>query len=92
MREVNSDTKNMNPRTWRFQTSDQTKNITLYSLLSLYNELQLSSIEMPYLLATKRITVQSFGNISGRINIRNTVNICSRKSLEKEEIDHFTEL
>lgn len=76
--------------TQRFQISDATKKIILFFCLLLYIELQLST-KTSYLLATKRITVQSFGNISGRINIRNTVNICSRKSLDKEETDHFTD-
>lgn len=39
---------------------------------------------MSYLFATNRITVQSLGNISGRISIRNTVKICSRKSFGKK--------
>ena len=44
------------------------------------------STEKSYLLATRRMTVQSLGNISGRINIRKTVKICSKKSLDKKEM------
>lgn len=57
----------------------------IYTMIFTYYSYFLLTLKMPYLFATKRITVQSFGNISGRISIRNTVKICSRKSFGKKK-------
>lgn len=60
----------------------------IYTIISAYHLYLLLTLKMPYLFATKRITVQSFGNISGRISIRNTVKICSKKSFERKRSSH----